>query len=109
MPRRIDRPAGVPLGAHRPVLRESRGADDGGGVDAPFAPDFVGAAVGLEGAVAGVVAVVGGVVFVAEVLDYVVFHERVGGPAVEAEVGVSCGAEGAGVVEEPVGGRGEGS
>jgi hypothetical protein len=101
MPRRVHRPARVPLGPNRPVLRERRGADDGRGVDAPFAPDFVGAAVGLEGAVAGVVAVVGRVVLVAEVFDHVVFDERVGRPAVEAEVGVTGGGEGAGVVEEP--------
>jgi hypothetical protein len=103
MPRRIHRPARVPLGPNRPVLRERRGADNGRGVDAPFAPDFVGAAVGLEGAVAGVVAVVGRVVLVAEVFDHVVFDEGVGRPAVEAEVGVAGGGEGAGVVEEPGG------
>jgi hypothetical protein len=51
--------------------------------------------------VAGVVAVVGRVVLVAEVLDHVVFDEGVGRPAVEAEVGVAGGGEGAGVVEEP--------
>jgi hypothetical protein len=91
----------MPLGPHRPVLREGGGADDWGGIDAPFSPDFVGAAVGLEGAVAGLVRVVARVVLVAKVLDYVVFDEGVGGPAVEAEVGVAGGGEGAGVVEEP--------
>jgi hypothetical protein len=96
----------MPLGPHRPVLREGGGADDRGGIDAPFSPDFVGAAVGLEGAVAGLVRVVARVVLVAKVLDYVVFDERVGGPAVEAEVGVAGGGEGASVVEEPVGGGG---
>ena len=47
------------------------------------------------------VAVVGRVVLVAEVFDHVVFDKGVGRPAVEAEVGVSCCGEGAGVVEEP--------
>lgn len=72
MPGRVDRPAHAPRGAHRPVLRERRRADDGGRVDAPFHPDFVDAAVGGEGAVACVVGVVGGVVQVAEGLDHVV-------------------------------------
>jgi hypothetical protein len=89
MPRRIHRPARVPLRPYRPVLRERRRPNNRGGVDAPLAPDFVGAAVGVEGSVAGVVGVVGRVVRVAEVFDYVVFDERVRGPAVEAEVGVS--------------------
>ena len=34
------------------------------------------------------------------------FNERIGGPAVEAEVGVAGCGEGAGVVEEPGGGEG---
>lgn len=78
----VDRAAYVALGADRPVLREGGGADDGGRVDAPFAPDFVGAAVAGEGAVAGVVTVVGGVVAVAELwwfvrLKFVVGEERI--------------------------------
>lgn len=97
----VDRAARVAPGSHRPVLRESRGAEDRGGVDAPFAPDFVGAAVAVEGAVARVVAVVAGVVLVAEVFDHVVFDQGLCGPAVQAEVGVAGCAEGAGVVEEP--------
>ena len=101
VPGSIDRAAHMPLRANRPVLGESGGADDGRGVDAPLHPDLVDAAVALKGAVAGVVGVVGGVVLVAEGLDHIVFGQRVGGPAVEAEVGVAVGAEGAGVVEEP--------
>lgn len=62
----VDRAAYMPFGADRPVLGERGGADDGGRVDAPFAPDFVGAAVAFEGVVAGVVGVVGGVMLVGE-------------------------------------------
>ena len=69
---RVDRATDVALRSHAPVLRESRGADDGRLVDSPFAPDLVGAAVALEGAVARVVAVVGGIVLVAEVFDDIV-------------------------------------
>jgi len=101
MLRRIDRAPSVASGPDRPVLWERRRADNRGCVDAPFAPDLIGAAVAFEGAIARVVAVVGRVVLVAEVFNHVVFDQRVGGPAVEAEVGVACGAEGAGVVEEP--------
>ena len=98
---RINRATDMALRPHAPVLRERRGADDGRLIDSPFAPDLVGTAVALEGTVARVVAVVGGIVLVAEVFDHVVFDERVCGPAVEAEVCVAVGAEGAGVVEEP--------
>ena len=81
---RVDRATDVALRPHAPVLGESRRADDGRLVDSPFAPDFVGAAVAVESAVARVVAVVGGIVLVAEVLDDIIFDERVCGPAVEA-------------------------
>jgi hypothetical protein len=99
---RIDGTTDMTLRPHAPILRESRGADDGRLVDPPFAPDLVGAAVALESAVARVVAVVGGIVLVAEILDHVVFDERVCCPAVEAEVCVAVGSECAGVVEQPV-------
>jgi hypothetical protein len=82
--RRVDRATDMALRAHAPVLRESRRADDGRLVDSPLAPDLVGAAVALEGAVACVVAIVRGIVLVAEVLNDIVFDERVCGPAVEA-------------------------
>ena len=101
MPSRVDRAADMALSPHAPVLRESRRADDGRLVDSPFTPDFVCAAVTLEGAVARVIAVVGGIVLVSKVLNDIVFDERVCGPAVQAKVGVAVGAEGAGVVEEP--------
>lgn len=70
---RVDRAADMALCTHAPVLRESRRADDGRLVDSPLAPDLVGAAVALEGAVACVVAVVGRIVLVAEVLNDIVF------------------------------------
>lgn len=54
----VDRTADVPLGADGPVLREGRRADDRGRVDAPLHPDFIRAAVRVEGPVAGVVGVV---------------------------------------------------
>lgn len=69
---RVDSAADMALCAHAPILRESRRADDGRLVDPPLAPDLVGAAVALEGAVARVVAVVGGIVLVAEVFDDIV-------------------------------------
>jgi hypothetical protein len=70
---RVDRAADMALCTHAPVLRESRRANDGRLVDPPFAPDLVGAAVALEGAVARVVAVISGIVLVAEVFDDIVF------------------------------------
>jgi hypothetical protein len=98
---RVDSATDMALCPHAPILRESRCADDGWLIDSPFAPDLVSATIAFEGAVARVVGVVGGTVLVAEVLDHVVFYERVCGPAVEAQVSVPVGAEGAGVVEEP--------
>ena len=95
MPSRVDRAADMALSPHAPVLRESRRADDGRLVDSPFTPDFVCAAVTLEGAVARVIAVVG------EVFDHVVLNERFCGPTVQPQICVAVGAEGAGVVEEP--------
>lgn len=81
---RVDRAADMALGPHAPVLRESRRADDGRLVDPPFTPDFVRAAVTLEGAVARVIAVVGGIVLVSKVLNDIVFDERIFRPAVQA-------------------------
>ena len=61
---RVDGTAAVHFRADGPVLLEvCFVADDGGGVDALFLPDFVGAAVGGEGAVLGGGGVVRGVVF----------------------------------------------
>jgi hypothetical protein len=70
---RIDRTTNMSLRAHAPVLRERRRADDRRLIDPPFPPDFIGAAVAFESAVAGVVRVVGRVVLVAEVFNNVVF------------------------------------
>jgi len=81
---RVDRAADMALGPHAPVLRESRRADDGRLIDPPFAPDLVGAAIALERAVARVVAIICWVVLVAEVLNDIVFDERVCRPAVQA-------------------------
>lgn len=106
---RIYSATNMTLRPYAPVLRECRRADDRRLVDSPFPPDFVGAAITFKGTVAGVIGVVGGVVLVAEVFDHVVFDERVGGPAVEAEVRIAIGAEGPGVVEEPVFGEGIGN
>jgi hypothetical protein len=99
---RVDRTTNMALRPHAPVLRERRRADDRGLVNPPFSPDFVGAAVAFESAVAGVVGVVGWVVLVAEIFYYVVFDQGIGGPAVEAKVGVAIGRKGAGIVEEPM-------
>lgn len=81
---RVDSATDMALRPHAPVLGESRRANDGRLVDSPFAPDLVGAAVALEGTVARVVAIIGRVVLVAEVLDDIIFDERVCGPTVEA-------------------------
>jgi len=80
----IDSASNMALGPHAPVLRESRRSDDGRLVDSPFTPDFVRAAVALEGAVARVVAIICWVVLVAEILNDIVFDERILGPAVQA-------------------------
>jgi hypothetical protein len=99
---RIDRTTNVSLRAHAPVLRECCSAYDRGLVDSPFPPDFVGAAVAFERAVAGVVGIVRWIVLISEVFYYVVFDQGVCGPAVEAKVGVTVGRKSAGVVEQPV-------
>jgi hypothetical protein len=99
---RIDGATNMALRPHAPVLRERRRADDRGLVDPPFPPDFVGAAVAFEGAVAGVVRIVRWIVLITEVFYYIVLDQGVCGPAVEAKVGVAVGRKGAGVVEQPV-------
>lgn len=82
---RVDGVADVALRADGPVLGERRRADDGGGVDTPLHPDFVSAAIALEGALAGGVDIVGGMVD-AKGLDDTVFDERVEGPAIQAKI-----------------------
>jgi hypothetical protein len=82
--------------ANRPVLLESPGTIDGGLIGAGRDVDVVVAAVGrdaalVRGARAGVV---GPVAF-----DHVVLDERVAGPAVDGEVAVAGGREGAAVVD----------
>lgn len=91
-----DGAANTLLRADRPVLGESLGAVDGRSVGAGCGVDVVGAAVRSDGslelhAVAGVVGAVG--------VEDVVLDERVAGPAVDAEVGVAGGVEGAGVFD----------
>ena len=81
---RVDRAADMALRPYAPVLRESCRANDGRLVDPPFAPDLVCAAIALEGAVARVVAIICWVVLVAEILNDIVFDERILGPAVQA-------------------------
>ena len=87
------------LRTNRPVLLERLGAIDRRLIDAGGDGDVVGAAVGGDlaldlGAAAGVVGAVG--------FDYVVFYEGVAGPAVDGEVAVSLGVEGAAVVDGAV-------
>jgi hypothetical protein len=82
--------------ANGPVLLESPGTIDGGLIGAGRDVDVVVATVGsdaalVRGARAGVV---GPVAF-----DHVVFDERVAGPAVDGEVAVAGGREGAAVVD----------
>lgn len=73
------------FGPHRPVLGKGRGAFDGGCVDSPLGPDFVGGAVTLEVAVARRVSVVGWVVNTG-VFDHVVLGQWVSRPPVQTEV-----------------------
>jgi hypothetical protein len=70
---RIDGATNMALRPHAPVLRERRRANDRGLVDPPFPPDFIGAAVAFESAVAGVVGIVRWVVLVSKVFNNVVF------------------------------------
>ena len=84
------------LRANAPVLGEGLGAVDRRGVDASSGVDLVLAAVGLHGALVSQLA--GGVVGAVGVED-VVFDERRTGPAVDAEVGVAVGLEGAAVLD----------
>lgn len=84
------------LRANAPVLGESLGAVDRRRIDAGARVDLVLAAVGLHGALVGQLA--GGVVGAVGVED-VVFDERRTGPAVDAEVGVAVGLEGAAVLD----------
>jgi hypothetical protein len=94
--RSVDRTADALLRADAPVLRESLGAVDRGRVDAGARVDLVLAAVGLHGALVGQLA--GGVVGAVRVED-VVFDERRARPAVNAQVGVAVGFEGAAVFD----------
>lgn len=80
--------------ADGPVLLEGLGAVDGGLVGALGLGDLVRGAVGGERALDG--GLRGGIVG-AEVLDDVVFDQRVAGPAVDGEVRVAVGVVGAGV------------
>jgi hypothetical protein len=82
--------------ADRPVLLESSGAVDGGLVGAGRDVDVVVAAVGRDTALVGGAGagVVGPVAF-----DHVVFDERVARPAVDGQVAVALGGEGAAVVD----------
>jgi hypothetical protein len=82
-------------GTDRPVLLESAGSIDGGLVGTGGDGDIVCAAVGLEAALARRTAA--GVVRAVR-LNNVVLYERVASPAVDGEVTVALGVEGATVV-----------
>jgi hypothetical protein len=84
------------LRANAPVLGESLCAVDRRRIYTRAGVDLVLAAVGLHGALVGQLA--GGVVGAVGVED-VVFDERRAGPAVDAEVGVAVGLEGAAVLD----------
>jgi hypothetical protein len=82
--------------ANGPVLLESPGTIDGGLIGAGRDVDVVVATVGSDAALVRCAraGVVGPVAF-----DHVVFDERVAGPAVDGEVAVAGGREGAAVVD----------
>jgi hypothetical protein len=86
----VDAAADTLGGANRPVLLESAGSVDGGLVGTGGDRDIVCAAVGLEAALARGTAA--GVV-------RAVLYERVSSPAVDGEVAVALGVEGAAVVD----------
>lgn len=95
----VDRTAAALALPDRPPLRESGRADDGRLIHTLAGVDVVGAAVGVEatlvlGTAAGVIG--------AEVLDDVVFDQRVAEPAVKREVSVAAGVELRGVGDRVV-------
>ena len=92
----VDGAADALGGADGPVLLEGPGAVDRGLVGAGRDVDVVGAAVGLEAAL--VLAAAAGVVRSVR-LDHVVLDERVAGPAVDCQISVSAGVEGAAIVD----------
>jgi hypothetical protein len=94
--RSVDRAADTLLRADAPVLRESLGAVDRRRVYTRAGVDLVLAAVGGHGALVGQLA--GRVVGAVGVED-VVFDERRARPAVDAQVGVAVGLEGAAVFD----------
>lgn len=86
----VDRSAGAVALANGPVLVEGSGSLDRRRVHALGPVDVVGAAIRRHGA--NMCQPSGGVIR-AEVVADVVLHERVGGPPVEREVGVSSWVE----------------
>lgn len=84
------------LRADAPVLGESLGAVDRRRVDTGARVDLVLATVRLHGAL--VLKLASGVVGAVRVKN-VVFDKRAAGPAVDAEVGVAVGLEGAAVLD----------
>lgn len=92
----VDAAAHTLLGADRPVLLKGPLAIDGRLVVAGGDKDIICAAVGLERALAlgAAAGVVGAVRF-----NDVVFNKRVASPAVDSEVAVTLGVEGATVVD----------
>ena len=92
----IDTAAG-PLGlANAPVLLKGAGAINRGLVSAGRDSNVISAAISVDGTLA---LGVGGRVVGTEVLDDVVFDERVASPAVHSEVAVALWREGAAVVD----------
>lgn len=92
----IDAAGGPLLLANAPVLLKGASAINGRLVSAGGDSNVVGAAIGVDGALA---LGVGGRVVRAEVLDDVVLDEGVAGPAVHGEVAVALGREGAAVID----------
>jgi hypothetical protein len=88
----VDASAGALVLANRPVLLKGRGAVNGRLVGAGALRNLVRGAVGGDGAL---VLRLRRRVVRAEVLDNVVLDERVAGPAVDGEVGVTVGVVGA--------------
>lgn len=92
----VDRSAGSLLLANGPELLEGLSTVDGRLVDTGALEDVVVAAVDVDGALAGGA---GRGVVGTEVLDDVVFDERVAGPSVDREVRVAVEVVLAGVVD----------
>lgn len=84
----VDGAASVRFGANGPELGIGSCTLDRGRVGADLAPDLICATVTVDVAVESRTGVVGRVVH-AHVLNNVIFNQRVDGPAVESEVGVS--------------------